>query len=92
LTQLSYPYAVIVDQLGQIYVVEYGNNRVIRWCEGEKEGTIVVGGNGRGPQSNQFDCPTALSFDPQGNLYVVDFSNHRVQKFELDEKEKNVFD
>jgi hypothetical protein len=54
------------------------------WCQGAKEGTIVVGGNGEGQQSNQFNCPISLSFDRKGNLYVVDCFNHRVQKFELE--------
>jgi DNA-binding beta-propeller fold protein YncE len=84
LTQLSYPRGVIVDQLGQIYVADGGNDRVVRWCKGAKEGTIVVGGNGKEEQSNQFNYPTDLSFDRQGNFYVVDQWNHRVQKFEID--------
>jgi DNA-binding beta-propeller fold protein YncE len=84
LTQLSNPHGVIVDQLGQIYVADFGNNRVMRWCSGAKEGTIVVGGNGEGQQSNQFIDPSGLSFDRQGNLYVADFWNHRIQKFEVE--------
>ncbi|CAF1004782.1 unnamed protein product [Adineta steineri] len=54
------------------------NNRVIRWCEGDKEGEIVVGGNGKG---NQLNIPTGLSFDNEENLYVVDGNNHRIQKY-----------
>ncbi|CAF4403258.1 unnamed protein product, partial [Adineta steineri] len=30
----------------------------MRWCEGDEEGEIVVGGNGWGNQSNQLRCPT----------------------------------
>jgi hypothetical protein len=81
---LSSPYGVIVDQLGQICVADWGNHRVMRWCEGAKEGTIVVGGNGLGTQSNQFNGLNGLTFDRQGNLYVADRYNHRIQKFEID--------
>jgi sugar lactone lactonase YvrE len=81
---LSRPQGVIVDQLGQIYVADDDNHRVMRWCKGAKEGTIVVGGNGKGEQSNQFSGPTGLSFDRQGNLYVADWGNNRIQKFEID--------
>ncbi len=83
LRQLSRPAEVIVDQLGQIYVADFGNHRVMRWCQDANEGTIIVGGNGEGQQSNQFNCPISLFFDRQRNLYVVDCFNHRVQKFEI---------
>jgi hypothetical protein len=54
------------------------------WSQGANEGTIVVGGNEYGQQSNQFSYPRNLSFDRQGNLYVVDCWNHRIQKFEIE--------
>jgi DNA-binding beta-propeller fold protein YncE len=80
---LSGPKGLIVDRLGQIYVADCENHRVMRWCEGSKEGTIVVGGRGLGKESNQFYRPVGLSFDEQGNLYVADNGNHRIQKFEM---------
>ncbi|CAF4029967.1 unnamed protein product, partial [Adineta steineri] len=83
LNQLSDPAGVIVNDLGQIYVADSGNDRIMRWCEGKEEGEIVVGGNGEGIQSNQLYSPRGLSFDDEGNLYVVDRGNHRVQKFEI---------
>ncbi|CAF1467691.1 unnamed protein product, partial [Adineta steineri] len=83
LNQLSSPAGVIVDDLGQIYVADSSNHRVMRWCEGKEEGEIVVGGNGEGSQSNQLDYPCGLSFDDEQNLYVSDRLNHRIQKFEI---------
>ncbi len=74
---------MIVDQLGQIYVADGSNHRVIRWCQGAKQGTSVVDGNGEEEESNQFNGLQGLSFDRQGNLYVTDFWNHRIQKFEI---------
>jgi secreted PhoX family phosphatase len=65
-------------------VADFGNHRVMRWCKGAGEGRVVVGGNGQGEQSNQFNYPKGLSFDRQGNLYVVDCDNNRIQKFEID--------
>ncbi|CAF4176203.1 unnamed protein product, partial [Adineta steineri] len=70
------------DHLGQIYVADCGNNRVVRWCEGDEEGEAVVGGNGEGNQSNQLYSPTGLSFDNEENLYVADQGNRRIQKYE----------
>ncbi|CAF1156799.1 unnamed protein product [Didymodactylos carnosus] len=84
LTQLSYPAGVIVDQLGTVYVAEEGNDRIMRWPKGATQGSVIVGGNGRGEQSNQLNEPVGLSCDRHGNLYVVDCGNHRVQKFNID--------
>jgi DNA-binding beta-propeller fold protein YncE len=56
----------------------------MRWMKGATQGNIIVGGNGRGEQSNQLNRPVGLSFDRHGNLYVVDYGNHRVQKFNID--------
>ncbi|CAF4280766.1 unnamed protein product, partial [Adineta steineri] len=83
LNQLSNPEGVVVDHLGQIYVADSYNHRVMRWCEGEEEGEVVVGGNGYGNQSNQLLNPMGLSFDDEGNLYVADSKNDRIQKFEI---------
>jgi len=86
---LSSPQGVIVDQLGQLYVADECNDRVMRWCKGAKEGTIVVGGNGKGQQPNQVNRPSSLSFDRQGNLHVADCYNSRIQKFAVEQNEGN---
>ncbi|CAF4233912.1 unnamed protein product, partial [Adineta steineri] len=73
---------IFVDQQGNIYVADAFNNRIMRWSDGSKEGTIIVGGN-EGSQTNRLNDPSALSFDRQGNLYVADTGNHQVQKFNI---------
>ncbi|CAF4806380.1 unnamed protein product, partial [Rotaria sp. Silwood2] len=83
LTQLYYPQGVVVDQLGTVYVADWGHARIMRWPKGATQGSVIVGGNGRGGQSNQLNYPTGLSFDRHDNLYVVEYGNHRVQKFDL---------
>ena len=80
LTQLAYPKGVIVDHLGNAYVADFDNYRIMRWLKGSKQGTIIVGGNRRGKQLNS---PRGLSFDRQRNLHVVYFGNNRVEKFEI---------
>ena len=69
--------------MGSVYVVDRGNDRVMRWLRDAKEGSVIVGGNGRGSQDNQLSQPTSISFDRQGNLYVVDCYNDRVKRFSL---------
>ncbi|CAF3327048.1 unnamed protein product [Rotaria socialis] len=85
LTQLSLPYGIFVDTLGTLYTADCYNNRVMRWTLGEnKQGTVIVGGNGYGAGANQLGIPTGLSFDRRGNLYVVDNNNNRVQRFSIE--------
>jgi sugar lactone lactonase YvrE len=73
-----------VDQLGTVYVSDWENHRIMRWVKGATQGSVIVGGNSGGGQSNQPNRPAGLSFDRHGNLYVVDNGNHRVQKFDID--------
>ncbi|CAF4586934.1 unnamed protein product [Rotaria sp. Silwood2] len=87
LTQLYSPRGVVVDQLGTVYVVDAGNDRIMRWPKNVTQGSVIVGGNGQGEQSNQLNGPFGLSFDRHGNLYVVDNGNHRVQRFDLQSNE-----
>ncbi|CAF5147304.1 unnamed protein product, partial [Rotaria sp. Silwood1] len=63
LTQLNKPEGVVVDQLGTVYVTDYGNHRIMRWPKGATQGSVIIGGNGYGAQSNQLSGPVGLSFD-----------------------------
>ncbi|CAF2149703.1 unnamed protein product [Rotaria magnacalcarata] len=85
LTQLYRPRGLFVDTLGTLYVADSGNHRVMRWTQGDnKQGTVIVGGNGYGAGANQFNGLRGLSFDRHGNLYVADRNNNRVQRFSIE--------
>ncbi|CAF4696523.1 unnamed protein product, partial [Rotaria socialis] len=85
LTQLNLPHGIVVDTLGTVYVADCYNDRVIRWTpEDNTQGTVIVGGNGKGAGANQFSYPIGLSFDRHGNLYVADHENNRVQRFSIE--------
>ena len=81
---MSSPSGVIVDHLDNVYVTDTNNDRVVRWINGARTGSIVVGGNGPGNETNQLYRPSDLLFDKHGNLYVFDSGNHRVQKFYIE--------
>ncbi|CAF3464307.1 unnamed protein product [Rotaria socialis] len=81
---VQWPNELFVDALGTLYVVATSNNRLMRWPQGAKEGTVAVGGNGQGAEANQFNGPKGLSFDRHGNLYISDSNNHRVQRFSIE--------
>ncbi|CAF3321600.1 unnamed protein product, partial [Rotaria socialis] len=85
LTQLNGPLGLFVDTLGTLYVADSNNHRVMRWTQGDnKQGTVIVGGNGQGAGANQLNAPYGLSFDRHDNLYVVDPGNNRVQQFSIE--------
>jgi sugar lactone lactonase YvrE len=73
-----HPTFMFVDNDYSLYVSDYKNHRVMRWCPEANEGTIIVGGNGKGKQPNQLTGPTGLAFDLEGNLYVADSWNNRI--------------
>lgn len=80
-SSISLPRSVLVDQMGSIYVTEYGKNQISRWLPGTKSGIVIAGGNSQGNRADQLALPTDIAFDTDGNLYVADSANQRIQKF-----------
>ena len=72
---------VAMDNNGDLYVSDGEKNEVRRWKVGEKKGTVVAGGNGKGDQLNQFNFPTSLFVDEDHSVYVSDHNNNRVMKW-----------
>jgi DNA-binding beta-propeller fold protein YncE len=74
--QLDWPQGVAVDSSGNVWVAEYGSNRIQKFsAEGEYLGSYGAAGTGGG----QFEGPMDLSFYG-GDLYVSDQNNNRVQE------------
>ena len=84
---LDQPYDVAVDELGNIYIADSGNN-VIRKVSADtgiittEVGTGMAGfsGDKGSPANATLNKPRALDFDAQGNLYIADRNNNRVRK------------
>jgi len=76
-----------IDNNGDLYVSNREKNEVRRWKIGEKKGTIVAGGNGKGNQLNQLNLPTYIFVDTDYSVYVSDYRNHRVMKWMKGAKE-----
>ncbi|QDS98373.1 NHL repeat-containing protein [Adhaeretor mobilis] len=75
--ELYYPYDLVLDDEGNLYICEYGNHRVQKFTpEGKSLG--IWGTHGR--ESGQLNNPWALALDQKGRLFVVDSNNHRVQR------------
>ncbi|CAF3408168.1 unnamed protein product [Rotaria socialis] len=76
-----------MDKQRYLYVSDFVKHEVRRYQLGEKNGTLVAGGNGQGDGLNQIDSPGYLFVDGQQNVYVSDTDNHRVMKWNKGAKE-----
>ncbi|CAF1367383.1 unnamed protein product, partial [Rotaria magnacalcarata] len=80
-------YGLAMDEQRNLYVSDYKKSEVRRCQLGEKNGTLVAGGNGEGDELNQLNWPTYLFVDRQQNVYVSDNNNHRIMKWNKGAKE-----
>ncbi|CAF3420795.1 unnamed protein product [Rotaria socialis] len=77
-------YGLAMDDHIYLYVSDQDQRAVMRYQLGTTKGTVVAGGNGKGPSARQLDIPTYLFVDRQQNVYISDSSNHRVMKWSKD--------
>ncbi|CAF1116229.1 unnamed protein product [Rotaria sordida] len=81
------PYGLALDDQRYLYISDYKKHEVRRYQIGDKNGTIVAGGNGQGAGLNQLNEPTYIFVDQQQTVYVSDYNNHRVMKWNKGAKE-----
>ncbi|CAF1192797.1 unnamed protein product [Didymodactylos carnosus] len=75
LDQLKFPTDVLIDeQSGDMFVADCGNNRILHFSAGCREGRMI-GGGGR------LNRPWSLALDIEGNLYVTEIGGDRVLMF-----------
>lgn len=87
------PFGVAIDVAGNLYVADFGNNRVLRYASPFASGMAAVqvfgqGGsftsssaNNGGVSRSSLNSPFALHVDAAGALYIVDRGNNRVLMF-----------
>ncbi|CAF1339714.1 unnamed protein product [Rotaria magnacalcarata] len=80
-------WGLVMDERRYLYVSDYVKHEVRRYQLGERNGTLVAGGNGEGDELNQLKFPAYLFVDRQQNVYVSDNENHRVMKWNKGAKE-----
>jgi sugar lactone lactonase YvrE len=91
--KFSMPFALTVDQKGNIYVSDTGNH-CIRKISIDGTVTTIAGDGSYGAQGSgyydgkgkeaQFDQPMGIAVDKAGNVYVADTMNHRIRKIAPD--------
>ena len=76
--QFRSPWGVSVDEAGDVYVSDTGNQRIQKF---DSEGNFVTQWGGFGNAQGQFNFPYGISLDNRGSVFVVDSGNMRVQQF-----------
>lgn len=87
---LNSPRGVTVDDLGNIYVADSGNNRIVEFkgnstyifgdqCASGNDGRAVAQSGGV-----LFSDPRALAVDGRGNVFVASFGNNQIIEIESD--------
>ncbi|CAF2243908.1 unnamed protein product [Rotaria magnacalcarata] len=76
-----YRYGLAMDEQKYLYLSDYIKHEVRRCQLGEKNGTLVAGGNGQGAGLSQLNNPTFHFVDRDHSVYVSDCSNNRVMKW-----------
>ena len=84
--QLNLPYVIALDPAGNLYIADFGNNRLrIVGLNGVMyttagNGTAGFSGDSGSPVSAQLHFPSGIAFDNAGNLYFADYENNRVRE------------
>ena len=84
--QLNSPNGVAVDAAGNVYIVDYGNNRIrivstvgiISTFAGN--GTAAYSGDGGQATTAELSLPFGVAFDAVGNVYIADYYNNRIRQ------------
>jgi serine/threonine-protein kinase len=78
------PYGVAVDATGNVYVADYGNNKIRKITPGGAVTTLAGSGSagsvdGQG-SSATFNSPSGVAVDAAGNVYVAEYAGHKIRK------------
>jgi len=78
---LSLPSDIAAGPGGSYFVVDGGNDRVVKF---DGNGSLVHAFGSHGAGDGQLDGPVGIGVGPSGNVFVADRGNHRLQVFSAD--------
>jgi DNA-binding beta-propeller fold protein YncE len=80
--QLRRPEGIVVDRDGNLWIADYGRDRVVKLSP---DGRLLQSWGSRGGGPGEFVGPKGVAIDPtSGRLYVADTGNSRVQRLAAD--------
>ena len=77
--QLSAPRGVAVDEAGNVYFADTGNNRIRRI---DSDGMITTVAGDEFTMGAQLSVPRGIAVDADGDLYVADTGNNQVHRLD----------
>lgn len=81
--KFSYPEGICIDQTGNLYIADMGNDKIRKITTSGIVSTIAGSTTGYLDGSGstaRFNSPKGICVDASGNLFVTDFYNHRIRK------------
>ena len=73
--QFQSPIGISEDPSGNIYVVDFGNDRVQKF---DSNGNFITKWGSTGTGDGQFQSPVGIDVNSKGVIYVTDSGNSRV--------------
>ncbi|CAF1022415.1 unnamed protein product, partial [Adineta ricciae] len=81
--ELSYLVAIQGDANGNLYILDRGNLRVVKWSTVNMNGIIVLNANGTGYGANQLSTPAGMFIDMNTSfIWLADTQNSRIVRWE----------
>lgn len=81
--RFSSPYGIVIDNSGNIYVADVGNQKIRKMTVSGQVSTIAgttFGFADGNATTAQFSSPIGMTIDALGNLYVADSENDKIRK------------
>jgi hypothetical protein len=81
LTHLGSPFGMTIDRNDNIFIVDSGNQRVLKCTLGGVCAHFAGVTGEVGADNAHFNWAGSVAVDSHGAVYVADYTNHRIQKF-----------
>ncbi|CAF1237822.1 unnamed protein product [Adineta steineri] len=79
LDQLHSPHGIFIDKNKNIFIADFGNDRIVEWKHNAKEGQIIAGGHDEGDRIDQLNGPIDVIVDQENHsIIIADQVNRRV--------------
>ena len=80
--EFLFPKGVACDPQGNVYVVDAGNNRIVRLFNPKRKVAWIKTFNGKGSADSGLKEPSQVGLDEKGRIYVTDTGNRRIVVFD----------